>query len=158
MIKESGRVVSVEEDHMWVQTVRKSACSTCSAEKGCGQSLLSKWGQEPGFIRVDLSGRDHSKYKIDDTVTIAIGEGVLLKASLALYLLPLVFLMVGIFVGHSLGLAEAYTVLTGAVGLIAGALFTRKVLDVYGKNQSLEPVLVEADEDVVYWAEGAKLR
>lgn len=153
MIKESGRVVSVEKDHLWIQTIRKSACATCSAEKGCGQAVLAKWGQEPGFIRVELDGRDANRYGINDTVTIAIGEDVLLKTSLILYLVPLFALMTGISLGYLAGLTEGLTVLSGVFGLAVGAWLTRYLLSYFGKNQSLEPVLVDDDESPVYWAE-----
>ena len=42
MIEEPGRVVAVEEGAVWVQTLRKSTCSSCSANAGCGQGLLDK--------------------------------------------------------------------------------------------------------------------
>ncbi len=152
MIKESGRVVSVETDHLWIQTIRKSACATCSAEKGCGQAVLAKWGQEPGFIRVALDGRDASEYKINDTVIIAIGEDVLLKTSLILYLLPLIALMLSISLAYAAGLSEGITVLAGALGLVVGARLTRHLLSFYSKHQSLEPILVDENESTVQWA------
>ncbi|MBF2948649.1 transcriptional regulator, partial [Pseudomonas aeruginosa] len=37
MIEEQGRVVATEPGAVWVETVCRSTCSSCSANAGCGQ-------------------------------------------------------------------------------------------------------------------------
>jgi sigma-E factor negative regulatory protein RseC len=52
MILETGVVVAVESDGLWVETIQKSACEVCVAEKGCGQKFLSKLAGKTVSIRV----------------------------------------------------------------------------------------------------------
>ena len=42
MIEESGKVVALEGDYVWVETMREAACNACTAKSGCGQSVLEK--------------------------------------------------------------------------------------------------------------------
>lgn len=143
MLTETGRVVAVEDNALWVQTIRKSACAQCSAQKGCGQAVLSKLGSEVGYLKVDLNGRDPSHYQLDDTVTIAIGETVFLKSSLIIYLLPLLFLMAFIGMGEFYQLSELSSVGLAVMGLLFGGMVTRWVLNRVSRSESIEPVLLD---------------
>lgn len=143
MLTETGRVVAVEETALWVQTIRKSACGQCSAQKGCGQAVLSKFGSEVGYLKVDLNGRDPSRYRLDDTVTIAIGETVFLKSSLIIYLLPLLFLMAFIGLGEFFQLSELLSVGLAVIGLLMGGVVTRWVLSRVNRRESIEPILLD---------------
>lgn len=55
MIEEQGRVVATEPGAVWVETVRRSTCSSCSANAGCGQGLMQRLGvgagRAPGCAR-----------------------------------------------------------------------------------------------------------
>ena len=42
MLTETGRVVAVDGDRLWVETIRKSTCGSCAAQKGCGHGLLNR--------------------------------------------------------------------------------------------------------------------
>ena len=76
MIEEPGRVVAVEEGAVWVQTLRKSTCSSCSANAGCGQGLLDKLAitSQRGNVRAltDL------QLAVGDEVVIGVREELLL--------------------------------------------------------------------------------
>lgn len=48
MIEEQGRVVATEPGAVWVETVRRSTCSSCSANAGCGQGLMQRLGVGAG--------------------------------------------------------------------------------------------------------------
>lgn len=87
MIEEQGRVVATEPGAVWVETVRRSTCSSCSANAGCGQGLMQRLGVGAGRARVralsDLSLR------VGDAVVLGIHEDLLLRASVLFYLFPL---------------------------------------------------------------------
>lgn len=78
MIEEQGRVVATEPGAVWVETVRRSTCSSCSANAGCGQGLMQRLGVGAGRARVralsDLSLR------VGDAVVLGIHEDLLLRA------------------------------------------------------------------------------
>ena len=125
MITETGRIVAIDDDGLWVQTIRKSACASCSAQKGCGQAVLSKLGREPGYIKVSLNGDSADSYQLDQFVQVGIGEAVLVKSTLLIYLLPLVLMLVGILISSSWFSQEWQALLGGIVGLVGGGAITR---------------------------------
>ena len=52
MLVETGRVVAVEEDSLWVETIRQSTCGSCAAQKGCGHGLLNRYADgKRGYIQ-----------------------------------------------------------------------------------------------------------
>ena len=123
MIEETGRVVALEEGAVWVETLRKSTCSSCSANAGCGQGLMDKLGvgRQRGFVRVlsDL------QLALDDVVVIGIREDVLLRTAVLVYLLPLLGLLAGALLASSLGLTERLVILVSMLSLLFAWLAVR---------------------------------
>ncbi|MBZ2167306.1 MULTISPECIES: SoxR reducing system RseC family protein [Marinobacter] len=123
MITETGKVVAVKDGRVWVQTIRQSACSTCSARSGCGQRVLA----------AATSGRANQvlvtnsvNAVVGDEVTLGIDERALLGASMLAYAIPLVLLVVASVAGHSLSGGEDLWAIVGAVlGLGAGFFIGR---------------------------------
>jgi|TARA_B110000977_G_scaffold71213_1_gene96620 sigma-E factor negative regulatory protein RseC len=89
MILETGVVVAVESDGLWVETIQKSACEVCVAEKGCGQKFLSKLAGKTVSIRVLRNKRSSEEFAVGQSVTIGIPEDIIVMASLLVYLLPI---------------------------------------------------------------------
>ena len=87
MIEERGHVLSVEDGAVWVETVRRSTCGSCSARAGCGQAMLQKLGSgaRQGFVRV-LSDSSH---RVGDVVVIGVPENAVVRSSLLVYAVPL---------------------------------------------------------------------
>ena len=90
MIFETGVVVAIESDGLWVETIQKSACEVCVAEKGCGQKFLSKLAGKTTSIRVLRNKLSPETFSVGQSVTIGIPEDVIVMASLLVYLLPIV--------------------------------------------------------------------
>ena len=90
MILETGTIVAIESDSLWVETIQKSACDACVAEKGCGQKFLSKLAGKTTSIRVLLNGESRKDFSLGQSVTIGIPEDQHVLASLLVYLLPIV--------------------------------------------------------------------
>ncbi len=96
MLTEVGRVVGIEEDGLWVETVRRTTCGTCAAQKGCGHGLLNRISDgKRGYIRALPGEGGVESYKIDDQVLISIPEEVILRGSFIAYVLPLVIMLAG---------------------------------------------------------------
>ena len=72
MIEEQGRVVALEPGAVWVETLRKSTCSNCSANAACGQGLMERLGigRQRGYVRA-LSQK---QLAIGDSVIIGVRE------------------------------------------------------------------------------------
>ncbi|BFM07622.1 SoxR reducing system RseC family protein [Halioxenophilus aromaticivorans] len=142
MITETGRIVAIEDESLWVQTIRKSACAQCSARKGCGQAVLAQFGREPGYINVSLNGQHPSDYQLDQAVEIGIAEQVIVKSTLLIYLFPLLLMMIAIGLGSAMFEAEFMALISGIAGLGLGALIVRAFFAKSAGNQSLQPILI----------------
>lgn len=125
MITESGKVVAVTGEHVWVQTIRASACQSCSARNGCGQKVLaSATGGRANQVRVFNS----ANASVGEDVTLGIDESALLGASLLVYALPLLLMVVASMVGHYLSNGNDFAAMLGAaVGLTLGFLVSRQL-------------------------------
>lgn len=142
MIEESGRVVALEDGAVWVETLRRTTCSACSANAGCGQGLMENLGvdQRRGYVRAltDL------QLAVGDGVTIGIREDLLLRSSLQVYLLPLLGLFAGAILAERLALAEPFVILAALGGfLVVGGLVRRRSRSRAG-DPALQPVVLRA--------------
>lgn len=146
MITETGRVVAIEPDSLWVETIQRSTCSSCAAEKGCGQSLVAKWGGHTSYLRVLLEGRDPDTFHIDDQVTVGVPEDVVARGSLFVYLLPLLALVFGSWCGQSLFGTDAAAVLGAVLGLAMGGGLVRWRAYHTRNDRRLQPVLLDGRE------------
>jgi len=151
MITETGRVVAVETDSLWVETIQKSACNSCVAEKGCGQSLLAKWGEHTAYLRVLLDGRNSASYHVNDQVQVGIPEDVVVRGSLVVYLVPLILLMLGAWLGDYWWGSEVASISVGVMGLVLGGCLVRLQAFFKRDNTRLQPVLID-NESVVQFS------
>jgi len=119
MILETGVVVAVESDGLWVETIQKSACEVCVAEKGCGQKFLSKLAGKTVSIRVLRNKQSSEEFSVGQSVTIGIPEDIIVMASLLVYLLP-IFAAIG---GAWLFSGSDWQAVGGALGgLVLGGM------------------------------------
>ncbi len=90
MLTETARVVAVEENCLWVETVRQSVCGTCAANKGCGHGLLNRIGDgQRNYLCLSSQDFPAGEFRVDDQVSIAIPEELLLRSSFLVYLVPI---------------------------------------------------------------------
>lgn len=138
MITETGKVVALSGDRVWVQTIQSSACESCSARNGCGQRALAGVSGGRANQVLVINSLDA---RVGDEVTVAIEESALLGASLLVYALPLVLMVLGAISGHQLsGGHDAAAMFGAALGMAAGFMVARRV----GSNPAgdFEPRLV----------------
>jgi sigma-E factor negative regulatory protein RseC len=142
MILETATVTSVEPDALWVEAVQKSACETCSAQKGCGTAVLSKLPGRTNRIRVIRNQSKEQSFEVGQQVTIAIPEDVVVLGSLGAYMVPLVASLVGLWL---MGSSDLMSVIGACLGLGLGgwavSLYNRKLRN----DPRINPVLFDAD-------------
>ncbi len=142
MIKETGRVIAVEGGGVWVETIQQSACESCSAQKGCGQSLLAKATGKTTAIRVLPGDCNLQEVRVGDEVDIGIPEQVIVNGTLLVYLLPLLMMVVGAVVVGSAYEGDISTAIGGVLGLSGGSLLVR-LHSYYNKNNNeVHPTLL----------------
>ncbi len=145
MIEETGKVVGLEGDYVWVETVRESVCNSCSAKSACGQSVLEKAAL--GKKR-HIKALATLKVELGDEVVIGIEEPVILLSAVILYLLPLalLFCMVAIAVAFW-GSSDLVVGISGLIGLGAGFLVARWFAHRNRLNKRYQPVILRGPGD-----------
>ena len=148
MILETGTVVAVESDGLWVETIQKSACEACVAEKGCGQKFLSRLAGKTTSIRVLLGSQGQEKFSVGQSVTIGIPEDVIVLASMLVYLLPIFGAVAGsAVIGVYGGGGDVQSICGALAGLVAGGWLVRLHSKRSRNDTRFNPVLVDADTD-----------
>lgn len=142
MIKETGRIIAVEGDGVWVETIQQSACESCSAQKGCGQSLLAKVTGKTTAIRVLPGDCSLQEACVGDEVVIGIPEQVVVNGTLLVYLLPLLMMVVGAVVAGNVYEGDISTAIGGVLGLAGGSLLVRFHSYYNRNNNEVHPTLL----------------
>ena len=147
MLVETGRVVAVEADALWVETIRRSTCGSCAARQGCGHGLLNRIADgRSSYIRVlRPPTADTRPCEVDDQVRISIPEQVILRGSVVVYLLPLLCMLTGAAVAEQLlTSAPQPAAVAGAVlGLGLGFALVRWHARRHRHDRQLQPTLLE---------------
>jgi sigma-E factor negative regulatory protein RseC len=143
MFIEIGRIVGIESESLWVESIQRSACGSCQAQKGCGHSMLAKWGVTASRLRVLLDGRDPSSFKLGDAVQIGVPEEVIAKGSLFVYLVPLLMMLATTFIAHQQGFGDGLSALSALAGLLLGALIVRWRSYQIRFDNGLHPILID---------------
>lgn len=145
MLVETGRVVAVETDGVWVETIRRSTCGSCAAQKGCGHGIVNRLSEGRSSLVRALPGRlSPADCAVDDEVEISIPEEVILKGSLVVYILPLLTLLAGATLGaYALpGGGDGAAALGAVAGFAIGYLLVRWHAHVHRDDTRLQPVLL----------------
>ena len=117
MITERAVVTRCEAGRVEVRLQRGSACGHCELSQGCGTGAIGRLLGNRSRPLVIATGED---LKPGDELLLGLSEAALVKASLAVYGLPL-FAMVGAgLLAALLGIADTWVALTSVVGLFAG--------------------------------------
>lgn len=146
MLLETGRVVAVDGDGVWVETIRKTTCGSCAAQKGCGHGLLNRISDGHRSLIRALPGRiSAAQCRVDDEVQISIPEEVILRGSLVVYILPLLAMLTGAAAGANLvpASADLGSAHGAVVGIAIGFALVRVHAHRHRDDRSLQPTLVE---------------
>lgn len=145
MIEETAKIVAIEEGETWVETERQSSCSSCSVNKGCGTATLSKvLGKRRNRVRViNKLGAEPG-----ETVLIGIAEQALVKGSLAMYMVPLLGLLLGAMFGDFMAarletVSEWPAVVGALAGLLLGFVWLRRFAEVARHDPRYQPVVLK---------------
>lgn len=145
MLTETGRVVAVESDSLWVQTIRQSTCGNCSARQGCGHGLLNQLGsRRDHYLRVLMvGGHGERRYQLDDQVRIAIPEQVIVRGSFMVYMMPLLLTLLGAAAASQLLAGGDWAAVCGALaGFGAGIFLLRRQEKIHRDDLQSQPRLL----------------
>lgn len=132
MVEETARVVAREDDGVWIEARRRSACGRCAARSGCGHGLLDDYVRNRAVhLRIDAKDAP-ADVEVGDLVRVGIEERALLQASLRIYALPLGGFLAGATLAALLGGGDLAAALAAFAGLAIGLLAARASQDAEG--------------------------
>ena len=142
MIEELAIVVKIENHQVWVEAGQNSACGGCQQKASCTTNALGSVLKKRS-VPVD-SG---IKLKTGDQVLIAIDESLLLRASLILYLVPLIALFTGAGIADWLladnaGYANLWIAASALLGFLFSLWLINKAQSLLILNYYARPVVV----------------
>ena len=70
MIKQQAKVVSCDDNKVWLEAERQSTCGQCQVRKGCGTGLLA-----------NHVGKRFSRIEVAKTDDVTVGQQVELRIS-----------------------------------------------------------------------------
>ena len=134
MITETGRVVAVENNGIWVETLKQSACASCAAKSGCGQKLLGERfpGANMTFVKAFFhDSNQDGRWQVGDEALFGIEESALVKGALLVYIVPIITMFLGAYIFMQLTGSDTYTALGALIGLAFGgvgiSIFNRNI-------------------------------
>jgi sigma-E factor negative regulatory protein RseC len=143
MICESGRVVAIEDNWLWVETHQASSCQSCAAKSGCGQGLINRvFAGKRHYVKVAIDA-NNSEIGLNDRVEIAIPENVILRSSFLMYFMPLVLTITGAVIGEYFAVdnGDKASILGAIAGFAMAAMLIRRHSYKNGSNPAYQPVL-----------------
>jgi len=141
MLRESGRIVALESNAVWVETIRSSLCGSCAARAGCGHGVLARASNSRGLIRAHESDSVAAvDCAVNDEVEIELPESAVLRGSLWLYGMPITAAIIGAVVG------DRYSEYAAMLGFLAGLLAAFYTIRIWTRRshtvEQFEPRLV----------------
>jgi sigma-E factor negative regulatory protein RseC len=127
MLEMRAIIIQTLGEEASVQPLGTGGCGHCDSEGGCGSGKLTKLfcSNTPRQFRVN----NEVRAKVGDEVRVSIPDGVLLRGTIKMYVLPLLLLLAGGMTG--VGLAgevasrDAYAVAGAIGGLLLGFVLAK---------------------------------
>lgn len=140
---ESGRVVGVEASQLWLETISRSTCGSCSAQKGCGQGVMNRYmSGRRNHLQVNMGKFSAADFQLNDEVDVSVSDKALLSAAFVVYLLPLCSLIAGILIVGQFSNQDLYSVIGAVLGFSAGLLLVRIYSMMVANRPDYQPVVV----------------
>lgn len=143
MIEEQAIVVRVEGDRAELEVERSRPCGLCGTTRGCGMSL---WGRLLNRRHGSFSALNSLQLSVGDRVVVAMEERALLSGALTAYLVPLLLVCAGGFVGAAQGVSRAESDLYGAAGAVIGLLLGLAIVRKVGTAVHSQPSMLRRND------------
>jgi len=137
--EEKATVSEIHGEFVFLETQNFGSCENCTSKKGCGQvNSIFKFKTKN---KLKLKSLSLLNLKVGDEVIVSLPSDKLIKATMLMYLSPLIFLFIfSLFAKLMFG--ETASIFMGIMGLVLGLL----IVNQYAKHQSVakdfEPKLV----------------
>lgn len=133
MISTTGKIQSVHTDYVVFEYSPKSACNSCQLKAGCGQGMLSRWGQSINTIAVSSEHPALQGIESGASAQLEIADNALAISALISYLLPIITLLIGALMMSFVSSKEWLVIVGAGLGLGAGG-FGVFVYNIYQRH------------------------
>ncbi len=145
MIEDIGRVVRVADDKAFIEVERSSACAQCGLQEA--EELAA--GGKVVFEAYNMAGAN-----IGDRVRVQVRTGAYTKASLYIYGIPVLFLVIGAIAGAYAATilkrsSDTMSAMFAIGGLVVGFIILFLLRKSSNKTEYM-PVVVEVMTEDVY--------
>jgi len=137
-----GIITKVDSSIACVKCTKSAACESCSAKGFCDTMGGSGSNDEVEVEAINAVGA-----KVDDRVTISFETSSLLKVSFLVYMVPVLFLILGVVIGDKIAAIFNYdqsifSVLVGFLFLFASFFFVKAKGKVLSKKDAYQPKII----------------
>jgi sigma-E factor negative regulatory protein RseC len=141
MIEETGTVVGVFKSEIVVEVLRTSACQSCNARQGCGQAVMSEWGdsakqQKKNHFKLSFTG----SASVGDQVDLGMAHDTVSKVAMLIYLMPLAVGFIGLIIGYWLQLNELFQLVLFGLFFAFSLIFISRLN--FNKSNELVPKIL----------------
>ena len=141
MATEEGIVTKVYSSTAWVKCSKSAACESCSAKGFCD----TVGGGSDDDVEVEAINAAGAK--VDDRVTISFETSSLLKISFLVYMVPVLFLILGVVIGDKIAAIFNYdqsifSVLAGFLFLFASFFFVKAKGKELSRKDAYQPKII----------------
>ena len=140
MIEQEASVLAVADGAALVEVPRQSGCASCGHGSSCGTATIAKLFGNGKATRLRII--DHLGLVAGQRVIIGIRSPLLVRASLAAYLLPLSALLAAAGGAEAAGLGDTAGAASGVVGLVVGLWLAGLITGGTGARARFRPVLL----------------
>ncbi len=147
MLETRAIVVHLQGKEALVEAKGGGGCGHCDSEKGCGSGKLSQlFCSKPRQFNV----QNDANASVGDEVQITLPEGVLLRSSVLMYVLPLCLLlgggMLGTYWASDVASRDGHAALGSLLGLVSG-FFLAKWLSRHLRVSAVASAIVQSGID-----------
>ena len=137
MIEQQARVVAVDTV-IRLETRRKSSCEGCAARRGCGHGLLDAAGSSRSVYFELPRDAAPADVAVGDELVLGLPEDAVLRASMRVYLLPLLGMLGGTLLGGLVLSSGDLGAVIGALAGLASGIMTGRLQDA----RASEPIVL----------------
>jgi sigma-E factor negative regulatory protein RseC len=128
MLVKPATLIAVDKNKVFLRLDSASACSSCSAKKGCGHLLLSKQ-DDSDHIALSLTGLVvGSELALGSKQALCVQEETVLTVALWFYGFPLVMLLLVTAIASTLAANEFVSIVAGLSMLVGSFWWLRQFL------------------------------
>ena len=142
MATAEGIITKIYSSTAWVKCTKSAACESCSAKGFCDTMGGSGSNDDVEVEAINAVGA-----KVDDRVTISFETSSLLKVSFLVYMVPVLFLILGVVIGDKIAAIFNYdqsifSVLAGFLFLFAAFFFVKAKGKELSRKDEYQPKII----------------